>query len=451
MSGDLSAFLGALRRPLRDMPGDLVMRPLPRAFDAAITPPGSKSIANRALVLALLDAGETTLVNVPEDADDIAVTLGALPALGAHIERLAPGRFRVAGVAGKPRGGASLDLHNAGTATRFLAAVALLSPEPTTIDGDARMRQRPIGELADALRALGASVEFLGAPGFPPVRIAGPAVPRRIPASIMFGRTQSSQFISAIMLVAPFLPGGLDVRTGDNPTSAPYIAMTRRMVERFRPSAGSPGAPRTFTIEPDASGATYFWAAAAITPGARCRVPGLTREGLQGDVRFVETLARMGACVDYEQIAVTVSSPPAGQGLRAIDTDLSDMPDAAMTLGAVACFADGPTTIRGLRTLRVKETDRLAALQTELTKTGARVEIIRAPASDGSPDEALRITPAPLSAPAPPVEFDTYNDHRMAMSLALIGLRRPGVLIRDPACVAKTYPSFWRDLASLYD
>ncbi|MCC6320347.1 MAG: 3-phosphoshikimate 1-carboxyvinyltransferase [Phycisphaerales bacterium] len=481
-----------LSQPLESLPDPLPIEPITRPFAATIQPPGSKSITNRALLLAALADGASTLRGALVDADDAKVMIAALRKLGAKIEVQPTDRgdtLRVVGVNGSWRNDAeiTLDLHNAGTATRFLAAAAILAGRkgdghagtldaghaPIVIDGDERMRQRPIRELTDALEVLHARVEFLGTPGYPPIRIH----PRRDwmdPEELTFGRTASSQFISAVLLIAPWLEYGLTVRFGRGITSEPYVSMTIELLRRLKvplidnrpasvhighqrdpegrpfPSVGPGVKAFDLDIEPDASGATYFQAAAALVPGARVTITGLDlgpRGSLQGDARFVSLLTAAGCRVERSG-GLTVHGP---ERLCAVDRDLSDMPDTAMTAAVLACFAEGATTLRGLRTLRVKETDRLAALRTELTKLGASVEIC----TQGD-DECLRITPPPALPPSTrgpgpsTLSFATYNDHRMAMALALVGLRVPGVAIHNPACVAKTYPHFWRDLARLY-
>lgn len=482
-----------LTLPLADLPDPL---PIPtisagaRPFDAVVRPPGSKSITNRALLLAALADGTSTLRGALTDADDARVMLRAVERLGAGVDSPAgaeTGALRITGVKGRwripPGQTVRLDLHNAGTATRFLTAAALLAPAGTSVvvDGDARMRERPIEELVRFLNNLTdphACAAYEGEPGFPPVRIT-PGHTAWVSGTLqVFGRTQSSQFISAILLLAPFLPHGLNY-TFSTPdvTSRSYVEMTRGLLARVgvRLTAGARGEqiihPVTpslpafdLDVEPDASGATYFEAAGALVPGARVTIPGLDlgpRGSLQGDTRFVRVLTEMGARVERVGVGKTAGLRITGADrLNPIDADLSDMPDTAMTAAVLCCFA-GPTpdnpsatsTLRGLRTLRVKETDRLAALQTELTRFDARVEIVR----EGD-DEGLRITPPPspssgsrATGAVSTVTFDTYNDHRMAMALALIGLRVPGVRINNPACVAKTYPGYWKDLAALYD
>ncbi len=458
-----------LTLPLEQLPDPL---PIPHVggrgrgtFMARIRPPGSKSLTNRAVLLAALASGRSTIRRPLLGADDTEHMISAVSALGAAVTRLPTGDLEVAGVGGrwKPSQAANLSLGNAGTATRFIAAAALLSPSPITIDGDQRMRERPIGELIDALDELGAQCEYLGTEGCPPVRISPPA-DLRTAASIAIPTTMSSQFISALMLVAPFLPGGLTFRLEGKITSRSYIAMTLGLLDQLgvsvkssdnfrihRISTLSATLPAFDTaIEPDASSATYFWAAAALFASASCRVDGIDARSLQADAQFPETLARMGAVVLRDEPS---DGMPASLGIRGpgsltpVMADMSLMPDAAIALAAVACFANGRSIIRGLRTLRVKESDRIAALQAELAKIGVNVETNVLGDAD-----AITITPpaggVDCSTSAPPVRFGTYNDHRIAMALTLIGLRRPGVQVENPACVAKTYPGFWQSLAT---
>lgn len=472
---------------LADLPDPLPLEPLPasRPFDVCIRPPGSKSLTNRALLLAALSSGRSVIRRPLLDADDAERMIAALQRLGAGLHRTAEGNLEVEGVDGRWKtgpAGVEINLNNAGTATRFLAAAALLAPGPVTIDGNARMRERPIGELTEALEQLHAGCEFTLKRGFPPLRIhAPPGLGASEGAgtgdgvgaggfTAHLGTTQSGQFISALLMIGPWLPGGITLRMSGPVTSASYVEMTLGLLSRLgatvkmshnlrvlRVAAPAAGAEKSaarglagfeYDVEPDASGATYFWGAAAIAPGAGCHIPGLGTGSLQGDARFPEMLERMGAGLIRGmslEPSIQVRGP---QTLRGIEADMVDMPDAAMTLAAVACFAEGTTVMRGLRTLRVKETDRIAAVRNELTKIGVKVEC---PVGD-DPD-AMSITPPSggldCSPSAPRVEFDTYDDHRMAMSLAIIGLRRPNTFIRHPGCVAKTYPTFWNDWARL--
>ncbi|MDX2132251.1 MAG: 3-phosphoshikimate 1-carboxyvinyltransferase [Planctomycetota bacterium] len=455
--GSEGEMLAALRGPLEALPDPL---PLPcahgRSVAVDIRPPGSKSLTNRAVLLAALAEGHSEIRGVLDGAEDSEVMLACVRALGATVERT-PGAVRVRGVGGRwpvPPGGVTLDCRNAGTAARFLAAAALRASGPVTIDGSPRMRERPIGELGEALGALGCGVEYLGTPGRPPVRITPPHAGAPVPDPLTLGPTQSSQFVSAILLMAPWL-GGLTVRLTGVVTSPAYITMTLGLLARLGATARTSDDLRlirvfsehaglgafSYDVEPDASGGTYWWGAGALLAGGAVGVEGLDTSSLQGDAEFPDVLARMGARVDRVGRCVRVCGPAR---LEPVTADCSAMPDAAMTLGAVACFAGGTSLLRGLRTLRVKESDRHEAMCREFAKLGVRVE-----APPGEPD-AMRITP-PARMREDAVEFDTYDDHRMAMSLALVALRRPGVHIRNPGCVRKTYPGFWADFARLYD
>lgn len=472
---NLEPFINQLEQPLASLPRQLAMTPLPGPFDARITPPGSKSITNRALLMAALAQGDSRISGALLDADDARVMIEALRQLGAPVTITdhSAGNLLVRGTSGRLKGNCTLQLNNAGTATRFLTAAACLADAPVVIDGNERMRQRPIGQLVALLRALGVPIEELGAPGCVPLRIT-PHIPQG--GTLDVPTTLSSQFVSALMLLAPHTARGITIRFTGPVTSPSYIQLTQRLMtqtfapQRYEPvgsiEAGQiffPPAPAhtcpRIDIEPDASGATYFWGAAAMRPGARITIPGLDESSAQGDARFADLMATMGATVNASSSSAATSVVGPAH-LRAIDTDLSLMPDAAMTLASVACIAPGPSAIRGLRTLRVKETDRLAAMSTELAKLGVTAEVFAIPAASNArgpasaADEGIRITPPPsgldVSHAAAPVLFHTYDDHRMAMSLALIGLHRPNVTIDDPACVAKTYPTFWNDLARLY-
>ncbi|MEM7755646.1 MAG: 3-phosphoshikimate 1-carboxyvinyltransferase [Planctomycetota bacterium] len=478
-----------LAAPLHALPDPLPLPAPPTHSTGArftLRPPGSKSLTNRLLLLAALADGPSTLHHPLTAADDAERMLTAIQSLGAKVTR-APNAVTITGVAGlwKPQTTpAELHLENAGTATRFLTAAALLAPGPLTIDGNKRMRERPIAQLGEALRTLGAHVAYLNATDCPPIQITPPTDLAQLAPTLDLPTTASSQYISALMLIAPWLPNGLTLRIQGQVTSAPYIHMTADLLGQVgatvhtseslntikvapgcdpdtpltttadRPKLGLPAFD--ITVEPDASGATYFWAAAALQPGVTVRVSGLSTRSLQGDARFPDALERMGAKVrrseptkPTDETWIEVTGP---EQLRPVDLDLADMPDAAMTLAACCAFATGPSTLRGLHTLRVKETDRIAALVNELNKLpGVTVEN---PAD--ADQDAIRITPAPEPKPtqtsgADPVAFDTYDDHRMAMSMALIALRRTNVRINDPACVAKTYPTFWTDFAKLYE
>jgi 3-phosphoshikimate 1-carboxyvinyltransferase len=302
------------------------------------------------------------------------------------------------------------------------------------------MRERPIEDLLSALRQLGVKAMSETGNGCPPVVIEGRGLRG---GSVRIRGDVSSQFLSGLLMAAPFAQGDITIDVEGPLVSWPYVAMTLAMMERFRLQVSVVGHRQFhipgrqwsglcgYDVEPDASAASYFWGAAAVTGGS-VRVLGLTGDSLQGDVRFVDVLEEMGCTVVRAPDGWTVHGGP----LRGIDVDMNDISDTVMTLGAVALFAEGPTTIRNVAHIRHKETDRLAALATELRRVGAEVEEF----ADG-----LRITPRPLRGAA----IETYNDHRMAMSLALVGLKVPGVVITNPGCVGKTYPSFFADLEKL--
>ncbi|MCA9281919.1 MAG: 3-phosphoshikimate 1-carboxyvinyltransferase [Phycisphaerales bacterium] len=446
---------------------DALEMPDPLVIDAparvAICPPGSKSITNRVLLLAALSRGTSIIQNALTDADDAQRMLTAIDTLGARVTQAPDGSLHIKGVAGRwkqPNAPARLNLGNAGTATRFLTAATLLAdPDrpPLTIDGNERMRQRPIAELVDALRSIGARIDYQHNDGFPPLTVHPLLDPSA--SEVSFARTASGQYISAMMLLAPFLPDGLTTRFNEAPTSAAYIDMTLAVLRECGVNiTGSPPddvtiepggiEPFEFEVEPDASGAVPFWCAAALTKGLTVRTPGIRFTSSQSDARVPMVLRQIGASIEYDAGGCSVTGT--GQ-LHAIDTDLSSMPDAAMSIAVVAAFAQGVSTLRGLRTLRVKETDRIAALHHELAKIEVEVEPFNTP--DG--DEAIRIVP-PVGGLKPAtdsdtIHFDTYDDHRMAMSMALVSLRRSHVVINDPDCVAKTYPAFWDDWETLYD
>ena len=444
-------------------------------FDATIMPPGSKSLTNRALLMAALADGDSIIRRPLLDADDAQRMLEALKQLGIAWEITATDHKGAHTLVVHGCGGAItprkdepvLNLNNAGTATRFLTAACCLADRPIVIDGNSRMRQRPIGELVDMLIELGAEVEELGEEGCVPLRVSGGE--GFVGGELPVGATLSSQYLSALLMVGPWLSEGLTLIFVEEPTSRSYVDMTVGLMgiagaevlrgevevededgevgvlEVLRVEPGGHGALE-YEVEPDASGATYLWGVAALFEGCRVRVPGMRFNSLQADARFPFVLKQMGASMEYSGGSGDVR----GGTLRGIEADLSQMPDAAMTLAVVACFAEGPTTIHGLKTLRVKETDRIAALQNELAKIGVSVEVIEQ--EDG--DESIVVTPpvggVDESDGAPAVEFETYDDHRMAMSLALIGLRRPNVTILDPACVGKTYSGYWGDLVGVY-
>jgi 3-phosphoshikimate 1-carboxyvinyltransferase len=425
-------------------PPELEIAPPAAPPNADVTVPGSKSITNRALVLAALASRETecTLTGALR-SEDTEVMVEGLRRLGFRIEAEWDRTTIVIRKHGSdrliPAESADLFVANSGTTARFLAAMVSLSPGRYRLDGVPRMRERPIQDLLDALGQLGVGAVSERNNGCPPIVISGNGWTE---CRVRVRGDVSSQFLSGLLLAAGWAGQDTSVLIDGVLVSKPYVEMTLDLLESWVEPVGLAGdtivvwtnrldAPREYPIEPDASAASYFWAAAAIT-GGRVTVAGLTRDSLQGDVRFVDLLEQMGCRVETCDSGITVHGRP----FRGIDADMNDISDTVMTLAAVACFAEGPTTIRNVAHIRHKETDRLAALATELRKLGAGIE--------ERPD-GLTITPRPLKG----CPVDTYNDHRMAMSLALVGLKVPGVVIRNPGCVAKTYPGFWQDLDKL--
>lgn len=355
--------------------------------------------------------------------------------LGVATEREAA-NLRVEGCGGQlPNRQADLFVANSGTTIRFMTAVLAACGGEFQLDGIERMRQRPILDLVDALRQLGGEVECED--GCPPVTIRG--------QGLSGGHTQvrgnlSSQFLSGLLMAAPLARGDVTIEVTGELVSKPYVDITLAVMRRFgveaetveggfRVGHGQTYRPLDFEVEPDATAASYFWSAAAIAGGA-VTVEGLSESSLQGDVAFCDCLEQMGCRVEHRSDGITVT----GGQLRGIDVDMNAISDTAQTLAAVALFADGPTRIRGIAHNRHKETDRVGDLSRELRKLGAVVDEY---------DDGLQIHPGALRG----AEVETYNDHRMAMSLALVGLQVPGVRIRDPECTSKTYPHFFADLA----
>lgn len=404
-----------------------------------VRPPGSKSLTNRALAAAALSRGTTRLTGVLR-SEDTHVMLDSLQRLGiATGWESATDVLRIEGCGGAiPARCAELWLENSGTSIRFLTALCALGHGQYRLDGNSRMRERPILPLVEALGRWGADVTC-DRTGCPPVAVRARGLPS---ASIEVSGELSSQYLSALLLAAPCAAGPVEVRVCGTLVSRPYIDMTLSVIRAFHGDVQEVGAAvfRTtgsgyraaeYAIEPDASAASYFLAAAAVT-GGDVTVAGLSRNSLQGDVRFADVLEQMGCRVSWLADGVRVE----GRELRGVDVDMNAISDTAQTLAALAPFASGPTRIRNVAHMRHKETDRVAALVTELRRLGIRAE----EHADG-----LTIYPGTPR----PAEVQTYNDHRMAMSFAVLGLRQPGVRIADPACTAKTYPQFFADLGRL--
>jgi 3-phosphoshikimate 1-carboxyvinyltransferase len=412
--------------------------------------PGSKSISNRILLLAALARGETEVRDLLV-SDDTERMLEALIKLGVRIER-SPDRTvcRVSGCAGAfPVKSAELFLGNAGTAFRPLTAVLALSGGHYRLSGVARMHERPIGDLVDALRSMGARIRYLQDEGFPPLEIS--------PAAIHAGQTVrvrgdvSSQFLSALLMALPLTTAGGTIEVAAELISQPYVALTLDAMARFGVAVGcegwkrftvAPGAsytsPEAIHVEGDASSASYFLAAGAIG-GGPVRVQGVGRSSTQGDVAFADALKTLGARVDMGENWMEARGP-ASSRLKAFDLDLNHIPDAAMTLAVVALYCDGPSRLRNIASWRVKETDRIAAMATELRKLGAKVEEGR---------DNLVVTPPGASGIVPDVAVDTYDDHRMAMCLSLASLAGVRVRINNPQCVAKTFPDYFERFDSI--
>jgi 3-phosphoshikimate 1-carboxyvinyltransferase len=449
----------------------LEITPLSKPPKATISVPGSKSITNRALVLAALRAkGFAYAIRGALRSEDTEIMIDCLRGLGFRV--LTDWQDGVVSVTSRPEertipaAEADLFVGNSGTTMRFLTAMVSLGEGRYRLDGVPRMRERPIEDLLGALRQLGVKAYSEKHNGCPPVIVEAQGLDGgrvRIKGDI------SSQFLSGLLLAAPYARDKIVIDVDGPLVSRPYVEMTVRMLHRWglfilddytsgefqvlscrareldskvQEQIGQAAFhegfdPRRHTllqdyeVEPDASAASYFGAAAAIC-GGEVTLPGLGERSIQGDTRFFDVLEDMGCRVDKDALGLTVR----GGRLNGVDVDMNDISDTVMTLAAVACFAEGPTTIRNVAHIRFKETNRLAALATELRRIGVGVDEL---------DDGLRIEPRPLHGGV----IETYRDHRMAMSLAVVGLRVPGIVIKDPGCVAKTYPGFFEDLEKL--
>jgi 3-phosphoshikimate 1-carboxyvinyltransferase len=412
-------------------------------LDATITVPGSKSITQRALIAASLADGRSILRG-PLTSEDTEYSSRALRTLGVPIETGADtwrvdGTGGIIGVPGEP-----LYLGNNGTATRFLTSVAALGTGQVIIDGDERMQQRPIAPLIEALRGWGVDIESIRGTGCPPLRIRA--------AGLSGGKTilpegKSSQYLSSLLLVAPLARQPAELEVHGEILSKPYVAMTLEVMAEFGVGVEAAADFSAFRVEParyrardyriegDASGASYFWAAAAVA-GGRVTVANVPVPSLQGDTMFVPLLARMGCSVQQSAFGITVESDGRLEG---ITVDMGAMPDIVPTLAVVAAFAEGETEISNIAHLRIKESDRLHGVCVELGKIGAQV--------DEYPDRMVIRGRGGRDLHG--AAIDTYNDHRMAMSMAVAGLRVPGIRITGEQCVAKSFPDFWQRFAEL--
>ncbi|MGO4327297.1 3-phosphoshikimate 1-carboxyvinyltransferase [Cupriavidus sp. 2TAF22] len=429
----------------------LTLGPLTRA-SGTVRLPGSKSISNRVLLLAALAEGETRVCDLL-DSDDTRVMLQALRTLGVEW-RQEDGVCVVRGVGGKfPGKAADLFMGNAGTAIRPLTAALALQGGSYKLSGVPRMHERPIGDLVDGLRQIGAKVDYLGTEGYPPLQISPAQI--RIDAPIRVRGDVSSQFLTALLMTLPLADaaaGTIEIEIVGELISKPYVEITLSLLARFGidvrregwsrfivPARAAYRSPGEIFVEGDASSASYFLAAGAIG-GGPLRVEGVGMSSIQGDVKFAEALNRMGANVMAGANWIEVRGTERDDGrLRGIELDCNHIPDAAMTLAVAALFADGPTTLTNIASWRVKETDRISAMAIELRKLGAEVE-------EGA--DYLKVTP-PTQWLTPAAGIDTYDDHRVAMCFSLAAFGPLPVRINEPGCVAKTFPDYFDVFATV--
>lgn len=429
-----------------------------KSLDGTVTLPGSKSLSNRCLLLAALSDGDTRVENLLE-SDDIRYMLEALDALEVPVERDADDKtaVTVSGRAGpidspSPEETLELFLGNAGTAMRPLAAALCMGRGKFVLDGVPRMRERPIADLIDGLRQLGADVSCVEETGCPPVTISADGV-KGGEASI--SGKMSSQFLSSLLMAAPLADGEVTISIKDELISAPYVSLTIGLMKKFGVNVriegdmdGTPSfvvgaderyvSPGSILVEGDASSASYFLAGAAIT-GGTVTVRGCGSESVQGDVAFADVMEQMGATVTWAPESITVTRDPDVR-LRGVDVDCGKIPDAAMTLAVAALFAEGPTTIRNVYSWRLKETERMKAIVAECTKLGATVEEY---------EDYCVIHPPEGNKVNEDVVIETYDDHRMAMTFSLAACGGVNVIIHDPGCTAKTFPTYFEMLGSI--
>lgn len=407
-------------------------------IDAVVEAPPSKSYTQRALIISSLASGKS-IIRKPLFSDDTRYMISALNQFGVKIERKKDA-LSIHGSNGKlNRAKGKIFVGNAGTAMRFIAAIASLADGTTIITGDKRMQQRPIQDLLDALSQLGVRSESCS--GFPPVKIFGNSL---IGGSAKIKGSTSSQYLSSILMCAPYAKKDVKIDILGNLASKPYVDITTDAMKSFGAGiknfnykrlvvkAGKKYSPRNYRVEGDASSASYFLAAAAVTKG-RVRVNNINPGSKQGDIKFADILKKMGCSVAKGKSFIEVK----GHSLKSIDIDMNKMPDIVPTLAVVSLFADSTTTIRNVQNLRVKETDRIRALAFELRKTGANVEEM----NGGLKIRRRRLQKAII---------ETYNDHRMAMGFAIAGLAISGIRIKNPNCVAKSFPDFWDKFSQLY-
>ena len=426
---------------------DSLYLPAARLRPTAITLPGSKSISNRTLLLAALSDNACRIENLL-DADDTRHMLAALQSLGVCIEHHSGGSYTVHGCGGHfPQRQADLFLGNAGTAFRPLTAALALLGGDYRLHGVARMHERPIGDLVDALRQAGAAIRYEGREGYPPLHISERQSGGQ--SRITVRGNVSSQFLTALLMALPLTGRAHEIEVQGELISQPYIDITLKLMAQFGvqvahdshrlfrlPESARYHAPATLHVEGDASGASYFLAAGLLA-AAPVRVNGIGRHSIQGDTAFAAELEKIGAAVEWGENYIQVVRRP-GQHIRPFDLDANHIPDAAMTLAVVALASGARCSLRNIGSWRVKETDRIAAMAAELRKLGARVE---------EEAEAIHITPPPR--PAAHARIDTYDDHRMAMCFSLVSLLGVPVYINDPQCVNKTFPDYFRLFESM--
>ena len=423
-------------------PSQIEILPCNGPINGSMRPPGSKSITNRALILAALADGPSKLSGVL-DSDDTQVMIESLRRLGLKIDQnLEKCEVLIEGQRQFPNDKAELYLKNSGTSIRFLTAAVASQNGAFELDGNERMQKRPIGDLGDALKALGVKVDYQKETGYPPLSVRSKGLHG---GPVAVASSKSSQFLSGLLMAAPLAKEEVQLLLDGPLVSRPYVDMTISLMKSFGVHVDESQkafkiAPqnyrsRNFEIEPDASGASYFFALAAVT-GGRITVEGLNQNSLQSDIGFVEALRQMGCDVQYEENSTTVI----GQPLKGITIDMNQISDTAQTLAVVALFAEGPTKIHNIKHNRYKETDRISDLRTELERLGAEVNEF---------DDGLEIHPPKKGQSLQACTIETYDDHRMAMSLALAGLKVPGVVIDNPACVAKTFPTYFQVLNRL--
>ncbi|MBI5456898.1 3-phosphoshikimate 1-carboxyvinyltransferase [Candidatus Kaiserbacteria bacterium] len=417
---------------------NIQIQPLLKPVDASVEIPGSKSYTNRALLMATMCKAPVRILR-PLISDDTKAMMRCLKALGIKISEKSD-EIHVEGNIGDIKDGAyELDADLSGTTIRFLLALLCVVPGIKTLKGKEGLNKRPIGDLVDGLRQCGAKIEYLEKEGFPPLRISSSTLN---PGTIRMKGDVSSQFFSAILMIAPMI-GEITIEVEGEQISKPYIAMTIDTMSRF----GVPVAnyeyksyhifgsqvyqASEYTVEGDASSASYFAAIAALTRST-ITVMNVNPQSAQADIRFFELLADMGNEVTYEKDAITVH----GTGVKPMEVSMEDCPDQAQTMAVLAAFADGVTKISGVRSLRVKETERVKAVEKELEKMGIRTE---------STEDTLTI----YGGDPKPAAIDTYGDHRMAMAFAVAGAKLDGMVINDPGVVSKTFPLFWDKLESI--